>query len=376
MNVSTFMRNGRKAGLIILTAVFTLLYSSVSSPSLQSLGVGAQAPEFSLPDPAGKKHSLAELQGNSSLTVLLFWASWSRDSEGALEDMQKLYGRYKDRGLSVVGINVEKMRIDDAALANIRSLRDDLKLSFPVVVDHGLLCFHSYGVIAVPSTVILDKKKNILFEMSGTPAVGTEEMHHLFAAEFDGEKGTGAKVAIAKFQPDSKALRYWNMGVKALQSERTAKSAEMHFKSAIAADPAFVRPYLDLGTYYSKQDKPDEAREQLEKALGLAPDNAAAIVALGELEMEKGTEATAAKLFEQALEADPTFTPAYYYLGYLSGKSGDMEKAEKLFDQAEKINPLDYRIQLYRGRMYEEQHMLAQATACYRDGLKQLLHLP
>ncbi|MBN4068803.1 hypothetical protein JYU06_04720 [Desulfotalea psychrophila] len=52
-----------------------------------------------------------------------------------------------------------------------------------------------------------------------------------------------------------------------------------------------------------------------------------------------------------------------------------MRKAAELFVSAEEINPMDYRINLYRGMMFEERNDLEQATISYKNALKQILNL-
>ncbi|MDD3813186.1 MAG: redoxin domain-containing protein [Desulfocapsaceae bacterium] len=351
----------------------TLLQSSISSPALQTLGVGTEAPDFTLQDYSGNKKGFSALKGDK-LTVILFWASWSRQSEKALKQMEKLYQKYKGQGFSVIGINVEKQTIDAQALKNIKGTTDRLKISFPNLVDHGLTAFHDYGIIAVPTTVILDKDRKIKFEMSGFPLVGTTDMIHFLATAIEGKKAPTEVTKKTGYQPDKKAVRAWNMGVKALKSERTAHTAEMWFKKAISADPNFILPHLSLGSYYQKQDDLGKAKEQFQQALTRSPENAAALSKMGLLLIDEGSSADARKMLEKAIKADESYVPSYYYLGYLTGKEGDMKKATELFASAEEINPLDYQINVYRGKMFEGKNDMEQAATSYKNALKQLLN--
>ena len=363
----------KKTRVIILVMTVALLQSSISIPSLQTLGVGAEAPDFSLVDFNGKMQKFSSLRGDK-LTVLLFWAGWSKNSEKALTQMEKLHKQYKGHGLSVVGINVEKQNIDQTSMANVKKIAGKLKLSFPNLVDNGLVVFHEYGIIAVPTTVILDKDRRIEFEMSGLPITGTQEMMHFLAAAIEG-KATPAETAKTGPLPDKRAVRSWNMGVNAMQSKRMAHTAEMWFKKAIAADPDFVLPYLSLGTFYLEAGKRDAARVQFQKAVAIKPDSAAALGSLALLLIDEGSYSTARAMLEKALKADEAYTPGYYYLAYLTGKEGNLPKAAELFQKAEEINPLDYRINVYRGKMYEEQNQLELAAASYKKSLQQLLQL-
>jgi Tfp pilus assembly protein PilF/peroxiredoxin len=372
VKTTTYFPFKQKTWLIVFVITFTLLQSGISTPALQTLGVGTQAPDFTLEDFSGNRRGFATLKGEK-MTLVLFWASWSGQSENALRQMEKLYRKYKGQGLSVVGINVERQSIDAQALKDMHSIADRLQISFPNLVDHGLVTFHDYGIIAVPTTVILDKDRKIIFEMSGFPLAGTRDMLHFVAAALEGKAAPAEVTGKSGYQPDTKAVRAWNMGIKALGSKRTASTAEMWFKKAISADPDFILPHLSLGSYYQEQGDPARAREQFEQALSRQPDNASALGKMGLLLMEEGSIAAAKNMLERAIKADEAHVPSYYYLGYLAGREGDMKKAADLFSLAEKINPMDYRINVYRGKMFEEQNSLDQAVASYKKALQQLL---
>ena len=374
MKIKKYFPFRQKTVLVVFVATIALLQSSISTPALKTLGVGTDAPKFAIQDLSGKKQNFSSLKGDKQ-TILLFWASWSRQSEKALKQMAKLHEKYKDQGLSVIGINVERQSIDDKAMEDIKGAINRLKISFPILIDRGLVAFHDYGVIAVPTTVILDKNRKIVFEMSGFPLVGTRDMIHFVAAAIEGKKVQAEVAKRTGYHPDKKAVRSWNMGIKALKSKRSFKSAEKWFKKAISADPKFILPYLSLGSFYEEQDDLVQAKEQFQQALTREPDNVKALSNMGLILIEEGSIDEAKKMLEKAIEINESYTPSYYYLGYLTGKEGDMKKAAELFVSAEEINPMDYRINMFRGMMFEKQNDLEQATMSYKNALKQLLNL-
>lgn len=110
-----------------------------------------------------------------------------------------------------------------------------LGIIFPVFIDHGLTYFHDVEVIALPTTVIVDKDRMITYELSGYPLVGSEEMADFIVATLEG-KSQGAIVAKKGYQPNKQALLLYNMGKNTLKSGRMADSAEIWFKKALEAD--------------------------------------------------------------------------------------------------------------------------------------------
>ncbi len=363
-----------KVIFIFFIAAVILLQSTVSTPALKTLGVGSEAPDIQLVDLGGTKQSFSTI-GGKKFTLLVFWASWSNNSAKALKQMEEFYKKYKDLGLSVVGINVERQSIDPKTVAEIVGVVDKLKLSFPILIDHGLIAFHDYGVIAVPTTVIVDNDKKIKFEMSGWSMVSQRELIRFVTTGIEGKSSAAAEVVNGAHSPKNNAERYWNMGIKAMKPKRQRKNAEKWLKKAIKADPDFILPYLSLGSYYRKTGQEKAAKEQFEKALKLQPGNVAALGGLALILIEEGNNSTAKELVERAIKADEAYTPGYYYLAYLTGKAGDMQRATELFGRAEEINPLDYRINVYRGKLFEEQNKLEQAAISYKNALRILLHL-
>jgi len=353
----------------LFTAYGVFLFTPAAA-TLQQLQVGMEAPDFSLPLVSGEKKSFAALRGDK-LTVLLVWSTWDKKSEKALARMQKLYRKYRDKGLAVVAINADGQKISDADQAKIRSIVERLQLTYPVLVDNGLDYFHDIGIIALPSTVIVDRDRIIKYELSGYPLVGAEEMADFVTASLE-----GTKPALAEkkgYQPTKTALRFYNMGKNTLRSGRMAESAEMWFKKAIEADPKFVLPHISLGKFYVQRGDKAQAEAQFKEALAKEPTHVIALCESALLLFEDNRLAEGQSLLESAFKADEAYTPCYYYAGFAYGRQDKLEQALKMFDEAEKINPLDYNLYVYKGRVFEGQKKPQEAAAAYRKALETIL---
>jgi len=360
----------RKRALMLLLTVLTgVLFLPTAGATLQGLQVGVEAPDFRLPTADGELREFAELRGEK-LTVILFWATWSSNSEKALVRMQELYGKYRDQGLGVVAVNADGQETGQATVAEIRETAKRLGLEFPLLVDDRLRSFHDYGVIALPTTVVLDAERIIRYEMSGLPLVGTEEMVDFVAATIEGRSET-LVAAETGYQPDTKALHFFNMGRNTLKkSKRMAKTAEMWFKKAIAADESFLQPRLSLGSFYLDQQEFDKAAEQFTLAMQQDPDNVVALCESGMLLARDGKTDEAEQLFVKSRLSDEYYIPCYYYLGYIKGKNGALDEALQLFDQALEINRSSYDTFVYMGKMYEDRQEAEQAAGAYRKAIE------
>ena len=361
-----------KRFLLVSFCVLCSLFLQVpAAATLEGLYVGAEAPDFSLEDIKGRSWAFDDLKGEK-LTMVIFWSTWSRNSDKILASAQKLYSDYKDKGLAVVGVNADSQQMTSAEITEIKTRAANLGLEYPLLLDYGLTVFRAYGVIALPSTVILDPERTIRYELSGYPLVGSGEMIDFTVAQIEGREPKA--VAQRKgYQPDKKALRFYNMGRNALNSKRMAATAEMWFKKAAEADSLFVQPHISLGKFYVAQDHLSKAKEQFGFALQKEPDNVVALCELGMLLVGEDRLAEGKTLMQKAMQADENYTPCFYYLGYTSGKEGNTEEALTMFTRALELNRMDMNIFIYKGRIYEETGNPEEAVKAYRQALELVL---
>ena len=342
-----------------------------AAATLQTLYVGAEGPDFSLLDTKGENQAFEAIKGEK-LTMVIFWSTWSKNSEKILANAQKLYATYKDKGLSVVAVNVDGQQISASDSKAINTTVANLGLEYPVLLDQELRVFHDYGVIAIPSTVILDNERTIHYELSGFPLVGSGEMFDFVVARIEGREPKTA--ALQKgYRPDKKALRFHNMGQNALNSKRMAATAEMWFKKAAEADPKFVQPHISLGKFFVAQEQFLKAREQFDIALSKEPENVVALCELAMLMVKDDKVEEGITLLKKAIDAEEYYTPCFYYLGYVYGKARKIDEAAAMFERALEINRMDVNIQIYKGRMYEETDNPDEASKAYRQALQFIL---
>lgn len=128
-------------------------------PNLQQMKDRSPTPDFTLPDPAGKKVSLKDFRGK--LVMLNFWATWCVPCREEMPAMERLYQEFKDKGFVIVAVDLKDKKTD--ALAFIK----ELKLTYPVVFDPegevGIL----YGAWGLPATYLIGPKGEGLARMWG-----------------------------------------------------------------------------------------------------------------------------------------------------------------------------------------------------------------
>ncbi|MGH8634001.1 MAG: peroxiredoxin family protein [Burkholderiales bacterium] len=146
-------------------------------PQLQELTGRQVAPDFTLPDPGGKKVSLKDFRGK--VVFLNFWATWCGFCKDEMPTMDRLYREFKDKGFEIVAVNVKDKRPE--ALAFVKQL----KLTYPIVMDPegevGLL----YGAFGMPTTYLIDRKGVVLARLWGPADWYSPAARKLIAALVD-----------------------------------------------------------------------------------------------------------------------------------------------------------------------------------------------
>ena len=115
--------------------------------NLQQMKDRSPTPDFTLPDPAGKKVSLKDFRGK--LVMLNFWATWCVPCREEMPAMERLYQEFKNKGFVIIAVDVKDKKAD--ALAFIK----ELKLTYPVVFDPESEVAVLYGAWGLPATYLI-----------------------------------------------------------------------------------------------------------------------------------------------------------------------------------------------------------------------------
>jgi thiol-disulfide isomerase/thioredoxin len=133
-----------------------------ASPSLSSF-VGKPAPAFKMTDLSGKTWTNKSLRGK--VVILDFWATWCGPCKQASPYMEKLYKKYRSKGLVVVGAET----LDKGDPAQAKAYAAGHGYTYPFTTKNEALTT-ALGVPGLPSFVIIGKDGRIARTQTGLPA--------------------------------------------------------------------------------------------------------------------------------------------------------------------------------------------------------------
>ncbi|HEX8350984.1 MAG TPA: TlpA disulfide reductase family protein, partial [Hymenobacter sp.] len=124
---------------------------------LRATAVGVVAPEISLAAPDGKAVALSSLRGKYVLVD--FWASWCGPCRQENPNVVRMYNKYKDKGFAIYSVSFDQDRAKW-----LKAIAND-KLTWTQVSDlkgWESAAGQTYGVKAIPQTVLLDPQGRII----------------------------------------------------------------------------------------------------------------------------------------------------------------------------------------------------------------------
>jgi peroxiredoxin len=114
------------------------------------------APDFKLTTLTGEKVSLSDYKGKT--VILNFWASWCPPCRVEMPYMENYYEENKDsKNVEILAVNMTKTeRGGGDKIEKVEGFVDELKLTFPVLLDEAGEVMKLYQIMAYPTTYLIN----------------------------------------------------------------------------------------------------------------------------------------------------------------------------------------------------------------------------
>jgi cytochrome c biogenesis protein CcmG/thiol:disulfide interchange protein DsbE len=135
--------------------IFTLAFLGLAAVLGSSALHADPAPAWKLTDLDGKSVSLSDFKGK--VVVFDIWATWCPPCRAEIPHFIELQNEWKDKGVTIVG-----MSVDSTGAADVAKFAKDNGMNYPIVMGDEATAT-AYGADqGIPTTVVIDKKGNIV----------------------------------------------------------------------------------------------------------------------------------------------------------------------------------------------------------------------
>ena len=159
------------ASLAALAALSLTAFSVENK--IETLAIGAAAPEFKLPGVDGRDWSLADFSGAKSL-VVVFTCAHCPTAQSYEERLKKIVEDYQGKGVSLVAISPNdpnSVRLDELGYTDLGDSFDDMKVrakeaafNFPYLYDgDSEAVSRAYGPATTPHAYVFDAQRRLRY---------------------------------------------------------------------------------------------------------------------------------------------------------------------------------------------------------------------
>jgi Flp pilus assembly protein TadD/alkyl hydroperoxide reductase subunit AhpC len=364
-------RNGDIRGWKYLTLILTLVIIiavAEASAAFKYAAVGMEAHDFTGEDIiSGNKISIGDLH-RDHLVIVVFWATWSPRSLTQLAEMKVLKDEYVGRNIEVVAVNVDAPKLSVTVRTLIAETVKEMDIKFPVIIDEGLEIFYTYGVIAVPSTAIVDTSGTLRYDPGGygllTRDIIEDSIKVFLGIDLDKLKTKPPK----GYQPKPKSARYFNLALNLKKTGMLDRALE-NLDLAFQADSLFPTPYTLRGEILLQLGRFEEADSVFARAADLDSTGVTIWAGWGRTLMYAGKTDEAREKLAYALALNDSYTPALIDLGLCLAKQDDYDAAIDSISKASELNRGDPMIYYYLGQVYRQAGREGEAALAYLKAL-------
>jgi peroxiredoxin len=254
-----------------------LLFFCKSTPaeelSFANLGKNSLLPAFCVRQLDDNQFCSAQLRGR--IAVITFFRFDQKLSIRQMSVLQKLHNKYRDKGVSFVGIVSGKVNRQ-----GLKGFQQENGISFPLLIDSGREVSSLFGVFAVPSTG--------LFSKDGTLQYFTASNWISFNMSIEAH------------------IRMLLREITQAEMDRMLNSPPV--AGSAAGSRASAR--YNLARILFERNDLEKARTTLEATLADFPNHAPSHLLSGKIALREKNYKVALLHFEQALKLDPTLEEA------------------------------------------------------------------
>jgi len=352
-----------------VVAAILLLASASHGWTFRNVSPGMEAPDFTLRTLDGDELNLKRTLQTGPVLVV-FWATWSDRSLQQMQESESLVHSLGYSAIQLVGVNVEGQNLPTEKRQQVIDWVQAHGLNAILLWDHGLSVYNEYGVISVPSSLLINQEGTVLTTINGYSSASREHLRSVIDSLLGLTKGDGECMQTVVLDgPDRNSSLHRNLGHSLLRKGFTERAIE-EFKKSIEFDTTFVQAYLDLAHAFLLEGDQKEALAALNSAEAIAPDHPMILLRLGQYYEKSGDLDQAIKYLTKALVIDEELVEArlrrikvYAHMGEISAAQADLKAVAGIAADDPRLMDAEAAVCEANGDMARATELLRKAVA-------------
>ncbi|MDX1630466.1 MAG: TlpA disulfide reductase family protein [Thermoanaerobaculia bacterium] len=174
----------RSAAVFVLIGWIALVSLAISGRSW-SAELGDPAPELSQPDLQGRTVTLEDFENRAILVNV--WATYCLPCRHEMPLLDEMAETHRDRGLVVLGVSIDGKRAED----RVRSLVEDLEISYPILLDPEEKTADLFPAPALPASFLFDHRGRLQWKRLGVIVEDDPELQEALREALPPEDSSG-----------------------------------------------------------------------------------------------------------------------------------------------------------------------------------------
>ena len=147
--------------IFILCLVLFLCFDSYAFNLMENKHEGETAPDFTLEDLSRKEISLSDYEGKS--VILFFWTTWCPHCRRTLIIFNTEYKNMQALDIELLAINIKESK------ELVENYIKRYSIDFPMLLDFDAMLASTYGIVGVPTIILVSKEGKIVSVSNSLP---------------------------------------------------------------------------------------------------------------------------------------------------------------------------------------------------------------
>lgn len=295
-------------------------------------GESLSAINFSLKELGGRELALKDLRG--TIVVMVLGELYQHNTLKAIQDVTRLLAEK-----SAYRTNVEVLVVvsDTTKRSEYRTIRDNLNISYPILLDEQRSVYAQFEIKAIPTTVIISPEGTVAARLPSYTIAYYDyvdaELGYLRGEVSEEELESILNPRAAEPVADEKAERLLSLA-DSLRLRGFYDSAIENYLEVLKDSPGLDEAHIGAGTVYVEKKDAQKAEKEFMTVLDKKPDDPAALEGMARVHLLRGEAVEAERLLHKVILSGRIDENTYYVMGEIYEMQGNFKDAAAFYKKS------------------------------------------